>query len=350
MEDNSYIRKITLNNFRNYKQFELISDGLPVVILGKNGIGKTNILEAISLLSPGRGIRSAQLRDISFNNTSNWAVNANVVNRNDIYNVGVGFDGEHKIIKIDHKVRKRQIELAKIINIIWLIPQMNTLFIGNRKSRLDFFDRIVFSFNPDHARNISIYEHAKQERMKLLKDKTDDDYWLSGLEIKMVNAGIKIAEARLDTVGYLQKRIDCNRFNYVKIMINGEVEELIRQNEKKDVFLIKLKKGRKTDLLTKKTGYGVHKSDFTALNKVKNISALLSSTGEQKLMTIAIILAAIKQDTILLLDDIVSHLDSENRSVLFSAILKEKCQAWITDTNPSHFSKIKNYIQIYTFS
>ena len=347
--NNNYINKITLSNFRNYKQFELQCSELPVVILGKNGTGKTNILEAISLLSPGRGMRSAQLQDIGYYRNTNWALNANVVNNGDIYNIGVGLNKNSKIIKIDHKTQSRQTELTKIINIIWLTPQMNTIFLGSRKNRLHFFDRIVFSFDADHAQNVSMYENAKRERNKLLIDKIADDCWLSTLESKMVKAGVKIAKARMKVMNYLQRHIDDTTFNYIEITMDGEVEKLVT-DIKEDCgafFLNKLKETRKIDILSKRTSYGVHKSDFNAWSKRKKLSAMLSSTGEQKLIMLAIILAAIKKDTILLLDDIVSHLDNKNRSMLFSSILEKKCQAWMTDTNLDNFNEIKNHTQMF---
>lgn len=321
----------------------------PVVIIGKNGVGKTNILEALSLLSPGRGLRSAQLKEIGRNGSASWALNANVVKSDDEHNLGVGCESNRKIIKIDHKIKSSQMDLTATINLVWLTPQMHTMFLGSRKSRLNFFDRIVFSFDINHAHNISIYERLKRERSKLLNDRKLDDFWLSSLEGEMVMSGVKIAKSRIAAVRRLQRWIDASSFDYVKITIDGAVEEsIIHNHELSEVmFAQKLKDSRDIDLLTKRTSYGVHTSDFNAHNNIKNMRAFLCSTGEQKLILVAIILATIKLDTVLLLDDAVSHLDHTNRSILFSMILKEKCQAWITDTNPDNFAEIRDHVQMF---
>ena len=342
------ISQITLTNFRNYQRLKLTCSALPILIIGENGAGKTNILEAISLLSPGRGIRGAYMQDIAYHNSQEWALNADIIKGDQNYNIGVGFYENKKLIKIDHKAQSKQVALAKITKLIWLIPQMDTIFIGSRKTRLDFFDRLVFSFDVKHAQNMSEYEFAKRERTKLLRDKVFDDHWLSSLEDRMVTTGVELATARIKTRESLQDLIDAGPFRNTKILIDGAVEKSLQENNNiQEIFSTELRKNRQLDALSKRTNYGIHKSDFSAIHSLKALEAKLCSTGEQKLMLIAIVLAASKQDTILLLDDITSHLDHQNRDTLLSMILERGCQAWITDTNLQHFTEYKEQMQTF---
>ncbi len=334
-----------MSNFRNYQQLQLESSNAPVLIIGENGAGKTNILEAISLLAPGRGLRGAHIKEIVCNGTDAWAINANIQRDDITYNVGVGFCDNKKVIKIDHKIQSKQISLAAVANLIWLTPQMDTIFLGSRKSRLDFFDRIVFSFDSQHAPNMSKYEFARRERARLLREKMFDQYWLSSLEEKMVQTGISIAKSRQKIIEILQGRIEQGPFQNIKVFIRGEVEDHLGDLE--EIFSTTLQQNRQIDSLSKRTNYGIHTSDFNAVNLHKLVEAKLCSTGEQKLMLIAIILAASKKDTILLLDDIVSHLDHANRNILLTTILERDCQAWITDTNLQNFSEYSDQMQIF---
>ncbi len=338
-----------MNNFRNHQKLDLTLKQSPVIIVGNNGSGKTNILEALSLLSPGKGLRSAHANEIGYYGATDWALNVDTHTGDEPHNIGVGYINKKKLIKIDHKPQPSQIELTTIARLIWLTPQMNTLFIGNRKNRLNFFDRIVFSFNAEHARNILIYERSKQERAELLRKQILNNDWLSILEMKMAEAGTKIAGTRLEVIQHLQERIYQNKLDYFKITIKGKVEQLIQSEtqHKQEFFAQTLKELRDTDMLSKRTNYGAHTSNFDALHTRKNIPAQSCSTGEQKLIMIAIILAAIRADTILLLDDITANLDCHNRSALFSAILEENCQAWITDTHTHRFNEIRNQSQTF---
>lgn len=348
--NSSYIHELILNNFRSYQTLTLNCNQLPILIIGNNGAGKTNILEAISLLSPGKGMRSAKLQDIGYNNSENWALNATILNTINQNNIGIGYQDNKKIIKINHQNQNKQVELTKIVNIIWLTPQMDTIFLNSRKQRLNFFDRIVFSFDNQHANNISLYEHNKQERARLLRNKILDTQWLSILENKMAEIGLSIARSRINIIEELQQLINKSPFENVKIMMNGDIEELIKSNNSsniQEIFCNCLKEKRTIDALSKRTNYGVHKSNFQAHNIEKDIVAELCSTGEQKLMLIAITLAATKQDTVLLLDDIASHLDQKNRNTLLSVIIEKKCQVWLTDTNQNNFTDFEQYMQVF---
>ncbi len=345
----SYVNRLILNNFRNHEALDLVCNSSPVAIIGQNGIGKTNILEALSFLSPGRGLRSAQIKDIGRFGIDTWTINAEINKDDSQFNIGLGCRENKKIIKIDHKVQSRQIELTKIVNLIWLTPQMNTIFLGNRKNRLNFFDRIVFSFDWRHAKNISEYENTRHERIRLLKNRILDKNWLSILEAKMAKNSTEIAKARLKIIGILQPAIDAGPFSYIQLIIDGKVEKLVTINDDSEKTIMKiLHDKRNIDMLSGRTNYGTHTSDFNAYHRNKNIRIALCSTGEQKLALITIILAAIKKDTILLLDDIISNLDDRNRAILLSAILKAKCQAWITDTNTHNFDEVKNKLKIFS--
>ena len=352
------IKRLTLSHFRNYPSLRLDLTPQPVVITGSNGAGKTNILEAISFLSPGRGLRNAKLHEID-NQTQQepWAVATIVESMHGTRDIGTGRMEAKRIVKIDGQTMRGQTELPTLFSVIWLTPQMDQMFISGAALRRKFLDRLVFNFDPDHASQVARYEYAMRERARLLKTPHPDSEWLTVLEHKMAETGIAIAASRKQTVEYLQQTIDntVSPFPKAALSLAGDCEEALGTMPALEVeasLKEQLMWLRRKDAQTGHTNAGIHRSDLIVIHNEKQMPAELCSTGEQKALLISIILAEAKTRIswrhsvpVLLLDEIIAHLDSYRREALFADILAMKAQAWITGTDITLFSELKNHAQ-----
>ena len=339
----SGVTRLTLTDFRNYAHLRLNAELAPIVITGENGSGKTNILEAISFLTPGRGLRSARLSDIrritpclvdceyaptEISNTS-WAVSATVCN------------------------------LGRYISAIWLTPQMDRLFRGGSQPRRSFLDRLVYAFDVEHAKRTSNFEHLYKQWYQLLKSGQTDNFWLTSLEEEMAGLGVAIAAARREQIAKLNTFIDHEPddvFPNVKLELDGTVEKMLDNMPALDVeeaYAAKLKSQRRNVLYNDNVD-GVNRTDFKVYYKKKRMPAELCSTGEQKSLLISIILAQTKCQTldkgfapVLLLDEVVAHLDDIKREALLAKIRDLKVQAWITSTDPELFRSLSGEAQFW---
>lgn len=363
------INKLVLKNFRNHNQLNWNLTKDPIVIIGKNGAGKTNILEAVSLLAPGKGLRNAKLNELDQHNIDNtgevktWFVESVVTSSFGITEISTHRllsdldNGNKRIIKINDKPLKQQSELNKILNIIWLIPQMDYLFLAGGSARRKFYDRLVFNFFPDHAQYLNNYENAMRERARLLKENICDNYWLNALERTMAETGVAIASARVQVLEYLRNYITKLNSCFPKALLNisGTLETGITKTAAtalEEEFRIELNNTRKLDAASGRTNTGIHRSDLLVYHETKNIEASSCSTGEQKALLISIILALVKAKIelfasvpILLLDEIVAHLDDIRKEALFVELLDLKTQVWMTSTTANIFSSLKNKAQ-----
>lgn len=347
------IRKLILTHFRSYPCLELELEALPVIITGANGIGKTNILEAVSFLSPGRGLRNARLTDIDHRGQSNpWAVASVLEAMYGECTVGTGRSpspanerSAKRIVKIDGNIMRGQAELASLFSVIWLTPQMDPLFLQGSSERRRFLDRLVYHFDPEHARRVAVYEYAMRERAKLLQQGRKDNQWLATLESKMAEAAVAIAVARREASDILQQAIlqATTPFPKALIQVEGTVEQWVggmTALQIEETLQKKLAETRQLDALTGRTSIGTHRSDFVVTHAEKNMPAALCSTGEQKALLLSIILAEARARAqwrqsvpVLLLDEVVAHLDGHRREALFQEILSLRAQAWITGTD-----------------
>lgn len=359
----SYIKTLTLNNYRVYKNQSF--DFLPNIniIFGKNGIGKTNILEAISFLSPGKGLFNNNINDmlkISDNYTFNynWTVFANIEN-NDIADTLAIFSENDdgilkKKIKVNGNLVRSQEELSKIFNIIWLTPEMQNFFNDDKSVRRKFLDRTVYIIDNQHSSRVVKYEFLLKERMKVLQDnKKFDENWLSILEEKIAEVGISIAVTRNDVVRHLNRILYNHDFNFPKftIIIDGKFENLMLDNitsiNAEEKFREILRNNRQQDIESKRTNEGVHRSDLRLFYQDKNIDAQFCSTGEQKLFLVSFtILKALmckefnRAKPIILLDEIFSYLDKDRKVDLFNELLKLDIQSFITGTDITIFNDL----------
>ncbi|MFV9875377.1 MAG: DNA replication/repair protein RecF [Rickettsiales endosymbiont of Dermacentor nuttalli] len=361
------INKLVLKNFRSHTHINWTLSQEPIVITGKNGVGKTNILEAVSLLAPGRGIRNAKLDELdqytSDDQKKAWCIESLVTSNlgiTEIMTRRVNNDLESsnkRIIKINDKLIKQQSELTKILNIIWLIPQMDYLFLSGSSTRRKFFDRLVFNFFPEHAELLTHYENAMRERAKLLKEHKYDNCWLSALERTMAETGVAIASARVQVLEYLRNYIVHLNSCFPKAIldISGTLETEVTKisaTALEENFKVELSNIRKLDAASGRTNAGIHRSDLLVYHEKKNIEASSCSTGEQKALLISIILALVKAKIelfasvpVLLLDEIVAHLDDIRKEALFVELLDLKTQVWMTSNTASIFGSLKNKAQ-----
>jgi len=367
------IKSLSLTNFRNYTSAEINVNSDIILLCGDNGAGKTNILEAISLLSPGRGIRKAK-NNMLINNSERdvihhkkWAVFANIYTPayGDI-SLATGnvpseiSDGKEKrIIKLNGN-KISQNDLTRFISVSYLTPSQDHIFTEGTTSRRQFLDRLSSHFYTDHIKHLSTYNHFKNERKKILAMSNLDTTWLAMIEKKMAEQAVAIADARIETIILLQNSIMDSESCFPKAIISpiGETEEFLQQNsalETEEFYIKKLHENRNKDSLSNKTNFGIHKSDFSAIHPQKKLRAELCSMGEQKALILSIIIANFKAkkkfsgySPIVLLDEVITHLDDDKRESLLSELLSTKAQYWITGTDSFLFKKIIDKSQLLT--
>ncbi|KJV69332.1 DNA replication/repair protein RecF [Candidatus Neoehrlichia procyonis] len=358
-----YIQKLKLTNFRNYLNTTLEISQQSVILLGDNGVGKTNVLESISLLSKGSGFRNVRIEDMQNYNTNNpLSIHYTINKNNDLFSINITKHNNKRRLLIDNKTQNYS-AIHGIACIIWLIPQLDHIFLKSSSERLKFFDRIVHIFDVNYASYITQYEKARRERSKILHISPQDYNWLLSLENIIAINGINIAKIRLKVLKILQKILAENKISstFLKssISIHSQIFEILDQGFENAIELYKerLKENRKKDLLQNCVSFGVHNDNFQVLHSEKNLIANHCSTGEQKILLLSLILSAViakheiySQPSIILLDDIMSHLDKNYKSNLLLSILDIGCQVWITDISIQNFVDYKKYFQYFYIS
>ena len=347
---------LTLHNFRNYTTFRLHTDIKSVVITGDNGTGKTNILESVSLLTPGRGMRGAKPYML-VNQTQNspvWGVSAQCNSFHGEGVFGTGYDRQNphrRMIKING-TKSTQHQLGDYMSCIWLTPQMDKLFLESPGDRRRFIDRLILGFDSAHSGRIQGYEKALRNRSKLLKNGSSDTVWLSTIEKDIARRAVAIAAARILITNRLNHLIKNGYgvFPGAVISLDGTVETLLLTHNALDTekyITDCLEKSRVHDAVYSGTSIGVHKTDISVLHVPKNLNAELCSTGEQKALLIAIIIGNLrlhKAETghlpVLLLDEIVAHLDTARLQALFDILTALGPQIWYTGINAGDFLPI----------
>lgn len=359
------VERLDLDQFRNYKSLRLenpASNHGIVVLTGENGAGKTNLLEAISFLGPGKGLRGARLTDIiRKGQDSPWAV-AGVFKGIRTTKIGAGIEftsnSVRRLVVVDENRLSGPAALAEHISILWLTPQMDRLFLDGPSDRRRFFDRLVAGFYPEHAAQVSSYERVMRERFRLLAESGSesvlDNAWITALEKRMAEHAIAIAVTRLETLRLLNAHLLFSRetpFPLPTLSLEGDIEEMVASLpalEAEDRFTSLMMQNRRKDTDRGCTHYGPHRSDLAVLYSDKNMVAAKCSTGEQKAMLIGIVLAATRlqktmkgQPPILLLDELIAHLDENRRQALFDEIKNLGAQAWVTGTDEKLFASLK---------
>ena len=351
------LSRLVVTDFRSYARAELHLDGRPVVLTGENGAGKTNLLEAVSLLSPGRGIRGVPYAEIARDvGAGGWAVAATLEAEDGAVRVGTGIEpgaetSRSRQVRVDGE-QAGPSALAELVSMVWLTPAMDRLFVEGASERRRFLDRLVMGFDPAHGTRAGAYERALRERNRLLADEVFDDAWLSGLEGQMAEHGVAIAAASVETLARLRGALDAAQegpFPRALVSIDGALEAEVGSQaavDVEDAFRARLKEMRGRDAGAGRALDGPHRSDLLVRHAAKDREARLCSTGEQKALLIGMVLANARllaargRPPLLLLDEIAAHLDEERRAALFDEIVGLNLQAFMTGTDPSLFQSL----------
>lgn len=351
--------RIALLGFRSYAESELrVTAGL-VVLYGGNGIGKTNLLEAVSLLSPGRGLRGAKLAAIARKNASDgeqeghWTISATVSRGAEgEWQIGTGCtanaNGQPRRVFHLNGAPADAAEVAELVPILWLTPAMDRLFLEGAQMRRRFLDRLVFALVPSHARKSARYERAMTDRLRLLREGTRRGPWLDALEKTMAEEGSAINAARHEMVECLNNELNARRaegaFPCARISLAGENGDIASDTA---VLAETLTASRERDRESGRTHCGPHTADLEVEHVAKRSDARECSTGEQKALLISIVLADawLKRKRhglapMLLLDEIAAHLDAQRRAALFDEIVALNSQAWLTGTDHQLFEPL----------
>ncbi|MGH6973634.1 MAG: DNA replication/repair protein RecF [Stellaceae bacterium] len=353
-----------LTDFRGYTRARLTVEAGMVVLVGPNGAGKTNLLEALSFLAPGKGLRRTKLSEIDRRGGGAWALAATVTGSAGEFDIGTGRDadsesGERRHLRIDGVPVKSQQELSERLAVAWLTPQMDRLFADAASGRRRFLDRLVTGFDPGHWSRLLAYERAVRERARLLREGAADPSWLKALEEIMAENGVALAAARLEAVVRLAAA--CAEapgpFPRVGLTIEGAVEHWLGSMPAlaaEEAFRKALHESRGLDRDSGVTQTGPHRSDLLARHLGTGEAAALCSTGEQKALLIAIVLAYARllalrrgRAPVLLLDEVTAHLDAARRSALFQALRALGAQCWLAGTDAALFAEIKGQAQFF---
>ena len=343
------VRRLRLTDFRCYAALDLELEPAPVALYGANGAGKTNLLEALSFLVPGRGLRSAGADGVARKDASGaaeaWAVFAEMETRDGEVRLGVGArNGGRRETRIDGEPAP-QGELARLVPMIWLTPAQDRLFAGPRADRLKFFDRLVYAADPAHAEAATAYDKVRTRRQRLLDEGQADPAWLNALESEMAGHGVAMAAARLDALIRLQGEIDARpegAFPQADLALDGAVEadlaDGLDAGTAEDRFAAALRDGRRRDGAAGRTlTRGPHRTELVARHRDKDQAAGDCSTGEQKALILTLALAQARAlarqggvAPLLLFDEACAHLDAPRRDGLAREILATGSQAWLT--------------------
>jgi DNA replication and repair protein RecF len=358
----SRIHRLTLTHFRNYRAASLQTRGDVVVLAGPNGAGKTNCIEAISFLSPGRGLRRAMLEDVADNQgDGSWAVSAEVEGALGLATLGTGIDApaaeassSSRRCRIDREPVASATAFGDHLRMVWLTPAMDGLFLGPASERRRFFDRLVLAIDSEHSARVSALDRSLRSRNRLLEVRNYDDHWCDAIERETAELAVAVAAMRGQTAarlaGMLQARGEVSAFPSAEIALDGWMENALMSEPAtavEDRYREILRAGRARDAIAGRTLDGPHLTDLQVVYAPKNMPARDASTGEQKALLIGLVLAhagLVAEMTgitpLLLLDEVVAHLDPRRRAALFDELSKLGAQVWLTGADPAAFADI----------
>lgn len=341
------VRHLRLSHFRSYHSLEIAVGPGPIALFGANGSGKTNLLEAVSMLSPGRGMRRAKTEDISRTPEKlGWRLWAELTSLGQDHMVVTGLrQGSSRSVEIDEKSAP-QLALGRIARIVWLVPVMDRLWVDGAAERRNFLDRMAMSFEPRHGDHVLKYEKSMRERNRLLKDRASDPSWYSALEAQMAAHGAAINQNRHDTLARLADAQKGAATAFPTAQLSLDQNDLNTSLVEDDLALA-FAEDRIRDMEAGRTLVGPHRVDLEAIYAAKDMKARLCSTGEQKALLVSLILAnarALAEDfgapPILLLDEVAAHLDQNRRAALYQEISDLGAQAWMSGTGKELFDSL----------
>jgi DNA replication and repair protein RecF len=365
----SRIHRLTLTHFRNYRAASLQTRGDVVVLVGPNGAGKTNCIEAISFLSPGRGLRRATLEDVADNQgDGSWAVSAEVEGALGLATLGTGIDAPGADIsatsrrcRIDREPVTSAAAFGDHLRMVWLTPSMDGLFLGPASERRRFFDRLVLAIDSEHSARVSALDRSLRSRNRLLEVRNYDDHWCDAIERETAELAVAVAAMRGQTVtrlaAMLRARGETSPFPSALIMLDGWMENALMSESAtsvEDRYREILRNNRARDAIAGRTLDGPHLTDLQVIYAPKNMPARDASTGEQKALLIGLVLAhasLVAEMTgitpLLLLDEVVAHLDPDRRTALFDELSRLGAQVWMTGADPAAFSDIGASAEVF---
>lgn len=347
-----FLSSLTISHFRSHRIARIETDARPVAIYGPNGAGKTNILEAVSLFSPGRGLRRASAEDMARRPEAlGWKLSGVLRSMHQVHEIDITSEaGAARQVRIDGKTAP-QTALGRIARVLWLIPAMDRLWIEGAEGRRRFLDRMTLSFEPGHADLSLTYDKAMRERNRLLKDMVRDPAWYSALEARMAETGASIHANRLAALARLDAAQTGAETAFPSASLDLIHADAALPDTAEDLRAV-LADNRMRDLSAGRTLIGPHRADLTGTYAAKGVLAKDCSTGEQKALLVSLILAnarALAQDfgapPLLLLDEVAAHLDADRRAALYDEIVALGAQAWMTGTGPELFDALGDRAQ-----
>jgi DNA replication and repair protein RecF len=350
----AFVTRLRLTDFRNHAGLTLSPGSRSVVLVGDNGAGKTNVLEALALLAPGRGLRRATRADMARRDGSGtFAVSAAVDGPLGPVRIGTGDDGEgQRVVTVDGERQRQQEILAAHLRVVWLTPAMDGLFTGPAGDRRRWLDRAVLAVDPAHGRRVMAFEQALTQRNRLLEDPRADTAWLDAVEAQIAELGVAVAAARREVVDCLAARAPAVRdgavFPVPRVTLEGDLEDALVSAAASDVedwYRVDLGACRSRDRAAGRTLVGPHRADLAVFHEAKDMPAALSSTGEQKALLLGLTLAHARLVAdlsgilpVLLLDEVAAHLDPRRREGLFDLLAALGGQVWMTGTEEAPFA------------
>jgi DNA replication and repair protein RecF len=337
------VRHLRLSHFRSHRLLDLEIDDRPIAIHGANGAGKTNLMEAVSLLSPGRGLRRATATELArLPEQIGWKVGTQILSPDGAHAVETRSEGAGRQVEIDGK-QATQAALGQIARVIWLTPAMDRLWTEPAIERRRFLDRVTLSLVPDHGDVALGYDKALRERSRLLRDGVRDRGWYDAVEAQMARFGARLTRNRRTALARLEAAPRCEAFPAAELAL--ETEAPAGEAD----LAVALRQGRGRDMSAGRNLVGPHRDDLGAIYAGKGVPARLCSTGEQKALLVSLVLAnarAVAQEfgaaPLLLLDEVAAHFDSDRRAALHTALLDLGAQAWMTGTGRELFTELDN--------
>ena len=348
-----YLSSLSLSHFRSHRAARLEVDARPIAIHGPNGAGKTNLIEAVSMFSPGRGLRRAAAQDmVRRPEALGWKLTGILQSLHMVHEVEIWSEaGGSRQVRIDGKAAA-QLALGRIARVLWLVPSMDRLWIEGAEGRRRFLDRITMSFLPGHAEAVLSFDKAMRERNRLLKDQVRDAHWYLALEAQMAQRGAEIDAGRRAALVELHAAQAAAETAFPAAELELTATAGDEMPEGADAYREALAESRFRDLVAGRTLIGPHRADLFAVYAAKGVPARDCSTGEQKALLVSLILAnarALMRDfgapPILLLDEVAAHLDAGRRAALYDEVCGLGAQAWMTGTGAELFAELGSRAQ-----
>jgi DNA replication and repair protein RecF len=354
------VRRLILRDFRSYATLDVRFDAGLVAFVGENGAGKTNLLEALSLFSPGRGLRRVDLADCArVGGAGGFSAAIEIEEDGETRPMGLGLEpgpgGAERVNRIDRAPVASSRAFSDHLRLVWLTPAMDPLLCGPSSERRKFLDRLVLAIDPAHGARVGQFERALRGRNRLLEEGSRNAAWLDAVEREAAELGVAIAAARAECVGrlaaaILAERDDESPFPWAGLALAGEVEAMVGEGPAlaaEERYRMTLRDNRNRDAAAGRALAGPHLADLHVTHGPKNAPAARASTGEQKALLVGVVLAHARLVAemsgiapIALLDEIAAHFDPRRREALFAALARIGGQAFLTGADPAVFATL----------